>query len=338
MRAVEIAQPGGPNVLRLVDRPEPSPGPGEVLIDVVAAGVNRPDLMQREGRYPPPKGTTDVPGLEVAGRIAAVGPPDNADGGLAPHAASGRPWVVGDGVCALVAGGGYAERCVAPGVQVLPIPTGVDPTEAAAIPETYFTVWTNLFDRGRLAAGEWLLVHGGTSGIGSTAIQIAVARAARVIATAGTAEKCRAAEALGAALAVNHRAEDFVGAVQHATANRGVDVVLDIVGGDYFPRNLACLARDGRLVQIGLMRGDTAEIPLRQILLKRLTITGSTLRIRTPREKGAIAVALEREVWPLLSQGRARPVVAARVPLADAARAHQLLEQGEIIGKVVLEI
>jgi NADPH2:quinone reductase len=334
MRAVEISEPGGPHVLRVVDRPEPSPGPGEVLIEVVAAGVNRPDLMQREGRYPPPKGTTDIPGLEVAGRIAVIGPPDDAG---APHSASGRPWAIGDEVCALVAGGGYADRCVAPGVQVLPCPRGVDLALAAAIPETYFTVWTNLVDRGRLAAGEWLLVHGGTSGIGTTAIQIAVARNARVIATAGSAEKCRAAEGLGATRAVNHRTEDFVGAVRETTASRGVDVVLDIVGGDYFPRNLECLARDGRLVQIGLIRGATSEIPLRQILLKRLTISGSTLRIRTPAEKGAIAAALEREIWPLFAQGRARPIVGARLPLGEAAQAHQLLEQGEIIGKIILE-
>jgi NADPH2:quinone reductase len=335
MRAVEISEPGGPQVLRIVERPEPSPGPGEVLIDVVAAGVNRPDLMQREGRYPPPKGTTDIPGLEVAGRIAAIGSPDDTG---PPHAASGREWAVGDEVCALVAGGGYAERCVAPGVQVLPRPMGVDLADASAIPETYFTVWTNLFDRGRLAGGEWLLVHGGTSGIGTTAIQLAVSRGARVIATAGSAEKCRAAEALGATRAVNHRSEDFVGAVRQATANGGVDVVLDIVGGDYVPRNLECLARDGRLVQIGLMRGATSEIPLRQILLKRLTITGSTLRVRSPREKGAIAAALEREIWPLLSQGRVRPIIGARVPLGEAANAHQLLEEGEIVGKVILEI
>jgi NADPH2:quinone reductase len=335
MRAVEIAEPGGPHVLRIVDRPEPLPGPGEVLIDVVAAGVNRPDLMQREGRYPPPKGTTDIPGLEVSGRIAALGSPDDTG---APHSASGRVWAVGDEVCALVAGGGYAERCVAPGVQVLPRPAGVALADAAALPETYFTVWTNLFDRGRLTGGEWLLVHGGTSGIGTTAIQLAVARDARVIATAGSADKCRAAETLGATRAVNYRSEDFVGAVRETTATRGVDVVLDIVGGDYFPRNLECLARDGRLVQIGLIRGATSEIPLRQILLKRLTITGSTLRIRTPREKGAIAAALEREIWPLLSQGRVRPIVGARVPLGDAASAHQLLEEGKIVGKVILQI
>jgi NADPH:quinone reductase len=334
MRAVEISEPGGPHVLRIVNRPEPSPGPGEVLIDVVAAGVNRPDLMQREGRYPPPKGTTDIPGLEVAGRIAALGSPDDTG---APHSASGRVWAIGDEVCALVAGGGYAERCVAPGVQVLPRPARVALADAAALPETYFTVWTNLFDRCRLTGGEWLLVHGGTSGIGTTAIQLAVARDARVITTAGTADKCRAAEALGATRAINYRSEDFVAAVRETTANSGVDVVLDIVGGDYFPRNLECLARDGRLVQIGVIRGATSEIPLRQILLKRLTITGSTLRVRPPREKGAIAAALEREIWPLLSAGRVRPIVGARVPLGDAAEAHQLLEQGEIIGKVILE-
>jgi NADPH2:quinone reductase len=334
MRAVEISEPGGFHVLRIVNRPEPSPGPGEVLIDVVAAGVNRPDLMQREGRYPPPKGTTDIPGLEVSGRIAALGSPDDTG---APHSASGRVWAIGDEVCALVAGGGYAERCVAPGVQVLPRPARVALADAAALPETYFTVWTNLFDRGRLTGGEWLLVHGGTSGIGTTAIQLAVARDARVITTAGTADKCRAAEALGATRAVNHRSEDFVAAVRETTANSGVDVVLDIVGGDYFPRNLECLARDGRLVQIGVIRGATSEIPLRQILLKRLTITGSTLRVRPPREKGAIAAALEREIWPLLSAGRVRPIVGARVPLGDAAEAHRLLEQGEIIGKVILE-
>jgi putative PIG3 family NAD(P)H quinone oxidoreductase len=291
--------------------------------------------MQREGRYPPPKGTTDIPGLEVAGRIAAIGPPDDTG---APHSASGHAWAVGDEVCALVAGGGYAERCVAPGVQVLPRPAGVDLADAAAIPETYFTVWTNLFDRGRLTGGEWLLVHGGTSGIGTTAIQLAVARGAHVIATAGTSEKCRAAEALGATRVVNHRSEDFVAAVRQAAATGGVDVVLDIVGGDYFPRNLECLARDGRLVQIGLIRGTTSEIPLRQVLLTRLTITGSTLRIRTPREKGVIAAALEREVWPLLSLGRVRPIIGARVPFGDAAVAHQLLEQGEIIGKVILQV
>jgi putative PIG3 family NAD(P)H quinone oxidoreductase len=333
MHAVEISHPGGPEVLRLVERPDPVAGPGEVLIDVVAAGVNRPDLMQREGRYPPPKGASDIPGLEVAGRIAAVGPAD-ADG--RPQSASGHVWTVGEEVCALVAGGGYAEQCVAPGLQVLPIPRGLDLVHAAALPETYFTVWTNLIDRGRLAAGEWVLIHGGTSGIGSTAIQMAAARGARVITTAGSAEKCRAAESFGAERAVDYRHEDFVAVVQELTAKHGVDVILDIIGGSYLPRNLECLARDGRLVQIGLMGGDSGTVPLRQILLKRLTITGSTLRIRTPQEKGIIAAALEREVWPVLSAGRMTPVVSARVPLANAAEAHRMLEGGQVVGKVVL--
>jgi NADPH2:quinone reductase len=270
----------------------------------------------------------------VAGRIVALGASDETG---PPRSAAGRPWVVGDEVCALVAGGGYAERCVAPGLQCLPIPRGLAMTDAAALPETYFTVWTNVFERGRLAAGEWLLVHGGTSGIGSTAIQLAMARGAHVMATAGTPDKCRAIASLGAK-AVNYRVDDFVMAVKHATHDRGVDVILDIVGAPYFTKNLECLARDGRLVQVGLIGGASAEIPLRQILLKRLTITGSTLRIRTPQEKGLIAAALEREVWPVLEAGRAHPLVSARVPLAHAAEAHRMLEAGKIIGKVVLEI
>jgi putative PIG3 family NAD(P)H quinone oxidoreductase len=333
MRAIEITAHGGPDVLRLVERPAPAPGPGDVLIDVHAAGVNRPDLMQREGRYPPPPGTTDIPGLEVSGRIAALGP---ADGSGPPRSASGRVWRVGDEVMALVAGGGYADACTAPGVQCLPLPAGVTLVDAAAMPETFFTVWTNVFERGRLAAGEWLLVHGGTSGIGTTAIQMATARGASVIATAGTPEKCAAAERLGARRAVNHRAEDFVASVKDATAGRGVDVVLDIVGAPYTARNLECLARDGRLVQIGVMGGESATISLRRILSQRLTITGSTLRIRTPVEKGAIAAALEREIWPLVREGAVRPVVDRTFPLAAAADAHRHLESGAAIGKVVL--
>ena len=329
MKAVEIAQPGGPDVLRLTDRNAPVPGAGEVLIAVSAAGVNRPDLMQRQGHYPPPKGASDLPGLEVAGTI-------NALGSGQPRSAAGRLWKVGDKVCALVAGGGYAEQCVAPAVQCLPIPRGLPIVDAAALPETYFTVWTNVFDRGRLAKGEWLLVHGGTSGIGTTAIQLAVARGARVIATAGSDEKCRACERLGAAAAVNYRTTDFVEAVKTATAGRGVDVILDIVGGAYTSKNLDCLARDGRLVQIGLMGGSDTTLSLRPILLRRLTITGSTLRIRTPEEKGAIALALEREVWPLVEAGRVRPVIAGTLPLADAAQAHRALEAGNVIGKIVL--
>jgi NADPH2:quinone reductase len=329
MKAIEITKPGGPEVLQLTERPEPVPSAGEVLIKVAAAGVNRPDLMQREGHYPPPKGASDLPGLEVAGTITALGPGQ-------PRSASGRLWKVGDQVCALVGGGGYAEQCVAPGVQCLPIPRGMSIVDAAGVPETYFTVWTNVFDRGRLADGEWLLVHGGAGGIGTTAIQLAVARGARVLATAGTDEKCRACEALGATAAMNYRTTDFVAAVKDATAGRGVNVILDIIGGAYTPKNLECLARDGRLVQIGLMGGADTALSLRPILLRRLTITGSTLRIRTPEEKGAIAAALEREVWPLLESGQMRPVISATIPLADAAEAHRRLEAGSVIGKVVL--
>ena len=319
--------------LRVVERPVPVPGPGEVLIEVTAAGVNRPDIMQRQGKYPPPKGASDILGLEVAGRIAALGP-EGTDG--PPQSALGRVWSPGDEVCALVSGGGYAEFCAAPGVQCLPVPRGLSLVEAAAIPETFFTVWTNVFDRGRLARGEWLLVHGGTSGIGTTAIQLAVARGARVIATAGSDGKCRAAERLGAARAVNYRTEDFAAIANDFTDGLGVNVILDIVGGDYTPRNLACLARDGRLVQIGLMGGTQTTISLQPILLRRLTITGSTLRIRTPAEKGGIAASLEREVWPLVETAAVRPVVHATYALSDVALAHEALESGTVIGKVVL--
>jgi len=335
MRAIEISKPGGPEVLRLVERPAPAPGPGEVLIDVAAAGVNRPDLMQRQGNYAPPPGVTDIPGLEVAGTISALGPDDAAG---PPQSANRRVWKVGDEVCALVAGGGYAELVAAPGVQCLPAPAGLSLLHAAAIPETFFTVWTNVFERGRLARGEWLLVHGGSSGIGTTAIQLAVARGALVIATAGSAEKCRACEALGATRAINYRTADFVAAVNETTAQRGVDVVLDMVGGEYTARNIECLARDGRLVQIATMGGRMATIPLWVVMSKRLTITGSTLRPRTPAEKGAIASAIEREVWPLLTAGRVRPAVERTWPLKDAADAHRALEQGEVIGKIVLAV
>jgi NADPH:quinone reductase len=335
MRAIEIRSPGGPEMLSVVERARPEPGPGDVLVAVEAAGVNRPDLMQREGRYPPPKGVTDVPGLEVAGRIVAIGPED-ASGPV--RSASGHVWRVGASVTALVAGGGYAEFCAVPGVQALPVPEGLSPVEAAAIPETYFTVWTNVFERGQLARGEWLLVHGGSSGIGTTAIQLAAARGATVIATVGTDAKARACLALGAARAINYRTEDFVEAVAAATDGRGVDVVLDMVGGTYTARNLACLGRDGRLVQIAVMGGPVAEVPLFMVMLKRLTITGSTLRARSPREKGAIAAALEREVWPLLAVGRAKPVIDSVFPLVQAADAHRRLESGETIGKVVLVV
>jgi len=324
MLAIEIREPGGPEVLVPVERPKLSPSAGDVLIKVRAAGVNRPDVMQRRGRYPPPPGASDLPGLEVAGTVEAVG-----DGVTA--------WSPGDSICALVAGGGYAELCTAPGVQCLRIPNGLEMHEAAALPETFFTVWSNVFDRGRLASGEWLLVHGGASGIGTTAIQIATARGAHVIVTAGSPEKCRACESLGAVRAINYKHDDFVPIVKELTGNRGVDVVLDMVGGSYALRNIDVLARDGRLVQIGLMGGSSAEISLRAIMLKRLTLTGSTLRIRPPHEKGAIAAALEREVWPLIDAGTIKPVIDTVVPLAQAAKAHELLERGAVIGKVVLK-
>ena len=324
MLCIEIASPGGPEVLTPVFRPDPTPGAGEVLIAVAASGVNRPDVLQRRGRYPPPPGASDIPGLEVAGTIASVG--DGVEG-----------WRAGDRVCALVSGGGYATMCVAPAPQCLLVPASLDLAAAAAIPETFFTVWTNVFERGRLRSGESALFHGGSSGIGTTAIQLASARGARVFATAGSDEKCRACEALGAERAINYRTDDFVAVVQERTGGRGVDLVLDIIGGDYFTRNLAVLAVDGRLVQIGLMgRTSSATVDLGEIIRRRLTITGSTLRARTVDEKGAIAAALRREVWPLLEAGRVRPVVYRTFPLAEAAAAHRLMESSEHVGKIVL--
>lgn len=331
MRCIEIPTPGGPEALTPADRPDPVPGAGELLIAVAAAGVNRPDVLQRRGAYPPPPGASDIPGLEVAGTIAAVG------GGV-------EGWRVGDRVCALVSGGGYATLCVAPAPQCLPVPRRVhkDPpymdfVEAAAIPETFFTVWTNVFERGRLVEGETALFHGGTSGIGTTAIQLAAARGARAFATAGSDEKCRACEALGAERGINYRTEDFVAVVKEATGGRGVDLVLDIIGATYFERNLAALAVDGRLVQIGLMGGGSPPpIDLNAVLRRRLTITGSTLRPRPVDEKGRIAAALRREVWPLLESGRVKPVVYRTFPLDRAADAHRLMESSEHVGKIVL--
>ena len=326
MLAVEITAPGDPDVLRLVERPDPVAGPGEVLIRVAAAGVNRPDIMQRRGAYPPPPGASDIPGLEVAGTIVRVG--DGVTG-----------WRAGDTVCALVSGGGYATLCVAPAPQCLPVPASLDLVHAAAVPETFFTVWTNVFDRGRLAAGEVALFHGGASGIGTTAIQLASARGARVFATAGTPEKCRACEGLGAERAINYRAQDFVEAVLALTGGRGVDMILDIVGGSYLSRNLRALAMDGRLVAIGLMGDEaTGTVDLRRVLGRRLTITGSTLRPRTVQEKGAIAAALLREVWPLLERGVVKPVIFRTLALPDAAAAHRVLESDEHVGKVVLTV
>ena len=293
-----------------------------MLVRVIAAGVNRPDIMQRMGKYPPPPGVTDIPGLEISGEIVA--------------SRGNSRFTDGQHVCALVAGGAYAEYCSVPVEQCLPIPRGVSAVHAAAIPETYFTVWTNLFDRGRLREGETVLVHGGTSGIGTTAIQLARAFGVRVIATAGSDEKCEACRSIGAHTAIDYNAADFVAEVRAATDGRGVDVVLDIVGGDYLPRNLECLRIDGRLVQIGLIAGSRASLDLRSVLQKRLTITGSTLRPRSPLEKGAIARELEQHVWPLLANGTVRPIVHGEFPLDRAADAHEELESGRVIGKLVL--
>ena len=321
MHAIEIVEPGGPDVLRLVQRDVPVPADGEVLVRVAAAGVNRPDILQRLGRYPPPPGASSIPGLEIAGTIE--------------RSRSDR-WTEGTDVCALVAGGGYAEYCTVPAEQCLSIPDGLAAREAAALPETFFTVWTNLFDRGGLREGETVLIHGGTSGIGTTAIQLAQAFGVTVIATAGSEEKCEACRRLGASRAINYRTEDFVAAVREATNQASVDVILDIIGGDYLPRNLECLRLNGRLVQIGLLGGARATVDLSLILQKRLTLTGSTLRARTPREKGAIAQALERNVWPLIARGLVRPVLHGTYPLSKASEAHRELEAGHVIGKLVL--
>jgi putative PIG3 family NAD(P)H quinone oxidoreductase len=321
---IEIAGFGGPEVLVPVQRPDPVPGADDVLIRVAAAGVNRPDVIQRAGSYAPPPGASDIPGLEVAGRIVEVG-------------ANVSAFQVGDEVCALLAGGGYATVCVAPALQCLPRPAGYDSITAAAVPETFFTVWTNVFDRGQLRAGESALFHGGSSGIGTTAIQLAAARGVRVFATAGSDEKCRACEALGAEHAINYRSSDFVAGIRRLTDNRGVDLVLDIVGGDYVPRNLASLATGGRLVQIGFMGGQaTAPVDFGNVLSRRLTITGSLLRPRTPAEKGEIAAALHEQVWPLLERGAVKPCIQRTFPLEQAAAAHRLMESGELIGKIVL--
>jgi NADPH:quinone reductase len=325
MIAIEISHPGGPEVLTPVERPMPEPEAGEVLIRVAAAGINRPDVMQRRGVYPPPPGASDLPGLEVAGTIEHVG-------------AGVSEWRGSDRVCALVAGGGYAEYCVAPAPQCLPIPEGLDFAHAAAIPETFFTVWTNVFERGRLQAGETALFHGGTSGIGTTAIQLAAARGAVVFATAGSDDKCRACEKLGARRAINYRSEDFVEAIKALTNGRGVDLILDIIGRDYLDRNLRALALDGRLVQIGVISGSEATIDLRRMLGRRLTLTGSTLRPRTVEEKGSIADALRREVWPMLESGRVKPIVYRTYPLKEAADAHRLMESSEHVGKIVLTV
>ncbi len=322
MTAIDPAAPGGPEVLLPVERPVPAPRDGEVLIRVHAAGVNRPDVLQRLGRYPMPLGAPSIMGLEVAGEVV-VG--------------SGR-WQAGDRICALVAGGGYAEYCAAPAGQCLPIPEGLDYVAAAGLPETYFTVWSNLFERGRATAGETILVHGGTSGIGTTAILLAKAFGITVIVTAGSAAKCAAARDLGADHAVDYRASDFVDKVAGITAGRGVDVVLDMVGGDYIPRNLACLADEGRHVSIALQRGPVAEVNFGLVMQRRLVLTGSTLRPRPVAFKAAVAAELEAKVWPLFAAAKLRAVTDATFPLAAAADAHRRMEAGDHVGKIVLGV
>jgi NADPH2:quinone reductase len=325
VRVVEITAPGPPEVLRVGERPMPVAGPREVVVRVTAAGVNRPDVLQRLGKYPPPPGASEIPGLEVAGTIAAVGPEVVG-------------WREGDRVCALVSGGGYAEYCLVPSPQVLSVPAGLSDVEAAALPETFFTVWTNLFERGRLQRGESVLIHGGSSGIGTTAIQLARAAGARVFATAGSAEKCAACERLGAEHAANYRTGDWVAAVRERTGGRGVDVVLDMVGGDYVMKNLDLLAVEGRLIQIAFLKTPRVEVDLSLVMRKRLTVTGSTLRPRSPEEKGAIARALHAAVWPWLADRTVAPVIHAVLPLADAAEAHRIMEAGTHIGKIVLRV
>ena len=323
MRAVEITSPGGPEVLKPADRPTPAPRENEILVRVAAAGVNRPDVLQRTGNYPVPPGVSDIPGLEIAGEVV---------GG------SSRLFKQGEKVCALVAGGGYAEYCVAPEAQALPIPKGLTPVQAASLPETFFTVWSNVYDRGRLAPGETLLVQGGSSGIGVTAIQIAAAMGNRVFATAGSDEKCAACVRLGAEKAFNYRTQDWSAEVLAATAGKGANVILDMVGGDYVPRELKCLADDGRLVFIAYLRGPKTELNIDTVMRRRLTVTGSTLRPRPIEFKGAIARSLREKIWPLIEAGRIKPEIYKTFPLEQAAEAHRLMESSQHIGKIVLTL
>jgi NADPH:quinone reductase len=325
MRAIAISEPGGPDVLVVEDRPVPVPGEGEILIAVAAAGVNRPDVMQRKGQYPPPPGAPDIPGLEVSGLVARVG-------------AGVDRWSEGDQVVALVAGGGYAEYCVAHEAHALPLPEPLTLVEGAGLPETTFTVWQNVFQRGALRRGEWLLVHGGTSGIGTTAIQLAKAFGAFVAATAGSDEKCRAAKRLGADLAINYKKEDFVEAVREATGERGADVILDMVGGDYLDRNANAAAEEGRIVMISTLAGPKTTIDLRKIMQKRLVLTGSTLRPRPAAFKAELARSIEEAVWPVIAQGRYKPVIDKLVPLEEAVEAHRRIDGGEHIGKIILTV
>lgn len=324
MKAIKIRKPGGPEVLELGELARPEPGPGEILIRVSAAGVNRPDTFQRMGFYPPPPGAPETPGLEVAGEVVATGP------GV-------TRWKAGDRVCALVGGGGYAEFCPAHEAHALPVPKGLSEIEAAGLPETVFTVWTNVFERGALKPGETFLVHGGTSGIGTTAIQLALAFGARVIATAGSADKCATCVKLGAE-AINYRDQDFVAEVMKLTDQRGVDVILDMVGGDYVDRNIRSLADDGRLVNIGYQNGSKVTVDMMRVMLKRLTLTGSTLRIRPTTVKGAIARAVEAQALPLVASGKIKIVIDSTFPLAEAAQAHARMETSQHIGKIVLTV
>ena len=325
MRAIEISTPGAPGVLRVTQRPLPVAAAGEVLIKVVAAGVNRPDVLQRQGAYAPPAGASDIPGLEVAGHIVTLG--------------SGvQEWKAGDKVCALVSGGGYAEYVNAPAVQCLPVPRGLSLVEAAGLPETFFTVWVNVFQRAALKADESLLVQGGSSGIGVTAIQLAHAFGHRVFATAGSEEKCKQCEGLGAERAINYRQEDFVEVIKQATGGRGVDVILDMVGGEYVPRELACLADDGRISLIAFLGGSRTTLDMTDILRRRLTITGSTLRPRPVEFKGAVARELRQKVWPLIESGRIRPVIYRTFGLEQASEAHALMETSKHVGKILLTV
>jgi len=322
VRAVEIAKPGGPEVLQLTERPKPQPKPNEILVKVAAAGVNRPDVLQRMGHYPVPPDASDLPGLEIAGEV------------LTP----GKTYQAGDKVCALVHGGGYAEFCAVPELQALPIPKGLTPVQAASLPETFFTVWSNVYDRAKLAAGETLLVQGGTSGIGVTAIQMAAATGNRVFATAGSDDKVAACMRLGAEKAFNYKTQDWSAEVLSATGGKGVNVILDMVGGDYVPRELKCLAEDGRLVFIAYLRGPKTELNIDTVMRRRLTISGSTLRPRPVDFKGAIARSLREKIWPLIEAGRIKPEIYRTFPLEQAAEAHRLMESSQHIGKIVLTL
>lgn len=325
MTAVAISTPGGPDVLKPVDLPTPKAGAGQILVQVAAAGVNRPDVQQRIGAYPPPPGHSTLPGLEVAGVVVDVGP------GV-------TRWRPGDKVCALVNGGGYAQYAIAEETAALPVPAGLDMVQAGAVPETFFTVWNNVFDRGKLQAGEWFMVHGGTSGIGTTAIQLAKAFGARVLATAGSADKCQACLDLGADRAINYKTEDFVAVCREATGGKGVNVTLDMVGGDYTDKNIIAAAEDGRIVQIASLGGADVKLNISRLMVKRVTLTGSTLRPRTREVKAGFARALEAEVWPLFAAGKLKVVVDSTFPLAQAADAHRRLETSQHVGKIVLTV